>query len=109
MHTITHAPMPLKLFGAVLALALIAAVAVAVTLTTGPAQAQTPDNAYADPQPCGPGAATAFMPEPHEVTTGHFALFDAYWEITRDATRTPDLDSLRAPASCTPISARRSW
>ena len=39
------------------------------------------DNTYPDPQPCGPGAGTAFMEEPHEIQTGHYALFDAYWRI----------------------------
>ncbi len=39
-------------------------------------------NTYEDPQPCGPDAGNAFMPEPHEITEGHFALFDAYWEDT---------------------------
>ena len=40
MRTITHAPMPLKLFGALLALALIAGIAVTVSLTAGQARAQ---------------------------------------------------------------------
>ena len=80
MQTLSNAPMPLKLLGAALALALLAAAALAVALTTGPAAAQSPDNAYADPQPCGPGAETAYQPEPHEITAGHFALFDAYWQ-----------------------------
>ena len=80
MSIVTNASIPLKLFGAVLALALIAAVAVAITLTAGPTQAQTADNTYTDPQPCGPGAGTASMEEPHERTEGRFYLFDAYWE-----------------------------
>ena len=71
---------------AALAIAIIAT-ALAVTFPTGPAQAQNAGNAYVDPQPCGPGAATATMAEPHEVTTGHFALFEAYWYTT-----TPGLD-----------------
>ena len=80
MHTFTQAAMPLKLFGAVLVLTLIAAVAVAVALTAGPTQAQNATNTYTDPKPCGPGAETAFQPEPHEIDEGHYALFDAYWE-----------------------------
>ena len=82
MSAITNASIPLKLLGSVLTLALIAAVAVAVTLTAGPTQAQNATNTYADPQPCGPGAATAFQPEPHEIHEGHYALFDAYWQWT---------------------------
>ena len=82
MPSLTHASISVKLFGAVLVLTLIAAVAVTITLTAGPTQAQNATNTYDDPQPCGPGAATAFQPEPHEVTIGHFALFDAYWQWT---------------------------
>ena len=80
MQTLINQPLPLKLLGVALAMAIIVAVAVTVTPIIGPAAAQSPDNAYADPQPCGPGAETAYQPEPHEITQGHFALFDAYWE-----------------------------
>ena len=76
MNTFTNASVPLRLFGVVLALALVAV----ATLLVTPTSAQSPDNTYDDPEPCGPGAETAFMPEPHEITTGHYALFDAYWE-----------------------------
>ena len=71
-----------KILFAVLGLTALAIAALAVTLAAGGAQAQTADNTYADPQPCGPGAGTAFMPEPHEVTTGRFLLFDTYWQNT---------------------------
>lgn len=70
----------MKVLGVFLALGLIAAAVVAVSLTASTTQAQSPDNAYDNPQPCGPGAETPFQPEPHEITTGHFALFDGYWE-----------------------------
>ncbi len=79
MNTITEKTNQSKTIVAVLGLALLSIAALAVTLAGG-AQAQTPDNTYADPQPCGPGADTAFQPEPHEITSGHFALFDAYWQ-----------------------------
>lgn len=93
MSTVTNASIPLRLFGAVLALTLIAAVAVAVTLTAGPTQAQNADNTYSNPQPCGPGADDASMEEPHERTTGHYALFDTYWEETTPAPgESTDLD-----------------
>ena len=73
------------LYAAGLALSAFVIALLAVTIAAGTAQAQTPDNTYPTPQPCGPGpnTATAFQPEPHEVTTGHFALFDAYWEWTQ--------------------------
>ncbi|MCY3692289.1 MAG: hypothetical protein OXH30_09860 [Chloroflexi bacterium] len=84
MSTVTNASIPLRLFGAALVLAIIAAIALTVTLTAGPTQAQNATNTYDDPQPCGPAAETAYQPEPHEITEGHFALFDAYWQWTSD-------------------------
>ena len=69
-----------KVLVVALALSALAITLLAVVFASGPAQAQSPSNTYTDPQPCGPGAGTAFQPEPHEITTGHFALFDAYWE-----------------------------
>ena len=85
MNTFTNPSSPLKFFGAVLALALIAVAA----LMVAPTSAQSPPNLYGNPQPCGPGAETAFQPEPHEIHAGHFALFDAYWQWTSNE----DLDN----------------
>ncbi len=96
MDTIIKAPRRFTLYGAVLAMAAVVITLLAVAYATGPAQAQSTDGGtgggntddgvnlatYPDPQPCGPGAGTAFQPEPHEVRTGHFAFFDAYWRIT---------------------------
>ena len=61
----------------------------AVSFSAGPTQAQNSGNNYPDPQPCGPGAGTAEMDEPHEVTGGHYALFDSYWQWTQQATDGP--------------------
>ena len=66
-------------FLAALAVVALFATLVAVGMTTGTTQAQQADNTYAPPQPCGPHAGTANQPEPHEITQGHFALFDSYW------------------------------
>ena len=83
MHIITKRTHHLKFYGAVLALAALVATVLAIALAGG-AQAQNANNTYTDPQPCGPdpNTPTAFMHEPHEVTTGHFILFDAYWQNT---------------------------
>ena len=83
----------------------------AVTFAASPGQAQTPDNDYDDPQPCGPGAGTAFMEEPHEVTEGHFALFDAYWR-TRPPPSTPTVADTASVGvlhtnECPPLMVRR--
>ena len=51
-------------------------------------------NTYTDPQPCGPGAGTAFMREPHEITTGHYALFDAYWRTISEGGAGADADGV---------------
>ena len=91
MPSLTHASIPLKLAGAVLALALIAAVAVAVTLTAGPTQAQSTDNAYAPPR-CGPGFDDFYeVPEfpADQVNSGHLALFDAYYDFDADEPHRP--------------------
>ena len=97
MNAIVSAPNRFRRYVAGLGLAALAVTLLAVAFATGPAQAQddppvptptpTPTatpvvNTYPDPQPCGPGAGTASQPEPHEITTGHFALFDAYWRAT---------------------------
>ena len=80
MHTLTNIPQHFRLYTAAMALAALVIALAAVALSTGPTQAQNAGNIYDDPQPCGPGAAIAFQPEPHEVTEGHFALFDGYWQ-----------------------------
>ncbi len=82
MSTITNAPRQFRFYAAAIALAALVITLLAVTFATGPAQAQNAGNTYPDPQPCGTGAAEASQPEPHEVTEGHFALFDAYWRTT---------------------------
>ena len=88
MNTLPNLPKRTALYGAMLATAALIITLLAVTFATGPAQAQNAGNTYKDPQPCGPGQATAFQPEPHEVTTGHFAFFDAYWYTTGSAPTT---------------------
>ena len=85
MYRLTSTPRNLLLTGTILAMAVIAAALLAVAFAGGPVQAQNPGNTYPDPQPCGTGAATAFMEEPHEVTEGRFALFDGYWRATGDS------------------------
>ena len=97
---------------AVAALAIFAVAAVmllASGFNTSPAQAQggstdgsTGSNTspWPDPQPCGPGASKAEQPEPHEVTKGHFALFDSYeyieGDLGDDADEAPSPNVLRA-------------
>ena len=111
MDTLTNIPKQLKLAGAMLAMAALVITLLAATLATGPAQAQSPGNTdsypnlstYPNPQPCGPGAGTAFMEEPHEITTGHYALFDAYW---RTISNGGGPSTRMASACCTPTSAR---
>ena len=87
MSSIINGPKQIRFYAAAIALAALAITLLAVAYATGPAQAQGTGNTddytnlstYPNPQPCGPGAGTAFMEEPHEITTGHYALFDAYW------------------------------
>ncbi len=92
MRTITQRTPQLKLYGAVLVLTALVATVVAIAMAGG-AQAQSLDNTYPDPAPCGPGALTASMEEPHEIRSGHFALFDAYWELTHRASNDDPRDT----------------
>ena len=87
---------------AVAALAIFAVAAVMLLAGSSPTQAQSQGNiddyvnlsTYPDPQPCGPGAGTASMAEPHEITTGHYALFDAYWRTISEGGGGPDADGV---------------
>ena len=93
MATIINGSRRIRFYAAVLAVAALAITFLAVAYSTGPAQAQSETNDYAEPRPCGPGSNTdvAFQPEPHEITSGQYALFDAYWEWTRlDDPNNPD-------------------
>ena len=103
MDKLTQAPKHIKLTGAMLAVAALFIGLLAVAFATGPAQAQSLDNDYDDPQPCGPGAATASMKEPHEVTTGRFALFDAYWEAKHRSTGDEPNEGVMHTNQCPPL------
>ena len=78
MDTITNAPNRFKLFGAGLTLAALVIAVLAVTFATGPAQAQAPGD---EPPLCGPGQSNDNFPAQPlaEVSSGHYAIFDAYW------------------------------
>lgn len=80
--TLSKAPRKISLYLAAMALAALVITVLAVSFTSNPAQAQNTGDDHGTPTPCGPGrnTDTASQPEPHEVTKGHFALFDAYWE-----------------------------
>ena len=106
MNAVANVPNRFKLYATVLALAVLVITLLAVTFASGSAQAQdntptptpTPTaNTYADPQPCGPGAGTAFQPEPHEVHEGHFALFDTYWQPGSNSPNTGKLRTNLCP------------
>ena len=78
-------PGSMKLLSVVLALGLVAAVAVTIALTTDLANAQSggANIVYEDPQPC---SAETYIPDPAEVIdSGHYALFDAFWDNQADA------------------------
>ena len=104
MQAIVNAPNRFRRYMAGLGLAALAVTLLAAAVAGGPAQAQNPTNTYDDPQPCGPGPeslAPAFMEEPHEVTSGHYALFDAYWEHF-DVGDDPDNDGVPHLNTCPP-------
>ena len=78
MSTITSAPNRFKLYGAGLTLAALVIAVLAVTFATGPAWAGV---VGAVPNPCGPGQDPANFPDDPaaQKSSGHYALFDAYW------------------------------
>ena len=79
--------------------ALLVALLIAAAVTANNTRAQGAGSAddypnlstYDNPQPCGPGAGDASMEEPHEITSGHYALFDAYWRTTSNGERDIDV------------------
>lgn len=89
MHTITHRTQQLKFYGAILAMAALVATVLAVAMAGG-AQAQS--ETYADPHPCGPGF-DEFYPLPEfpvdQVSAGHYAIFDAYYDLDADQPHRP--------------------
>ena len=105
MNTIVRKPTKTILYGAALTAVALVITLLAVSFATGPAQATGPiggtgDNpsypnlsTYPNPQPCGPGApGIADMKEPHEITSGHYALFDAYWRTIEEGRRVGNMD-----------------
>ena len=111
MKALNETPINLRAVGITMTLAALAIALVAVAFTAGPAWAQTPPGGSADdgntdgdsagytnlstypnPQPCGPGAGDASMQEPHEIRTGHYALFDAYWRTIKEGANVGGMD-----------------
>ncbi len=93
MTMLTTIPRRFKLFGATLAMAALAAALLTVFFTAGPTQAQS--EAYEDPKPCGPGFDEFYdLPvNPHdEVDSGHYAIFDAYYDLDADEPHRPTKD-----------------
>ena len=80
MHTLTNAPIQLKITGAVLAIAALAIALAWVAITAGPTMAQS--NPYDDPKPCGPDQVPGNPDE--TITSGHYAVFDAYWDFDKE-------------------------
>ncbi len=78
MDTVTKTPRKIILYTAGLALAALVIGLLAVTMTASPALAQ---GAGATPPVCGPGQDPDNFPEnpAAQKSSGHYALFDAYW------------------------------
>ena len=108
INTIVRKPTKTILYGAALTAVALVIALLAVSFATGSAQADgstggtsggTSDptypnlSTYDDPQPCGPGAdGILFMDEPHEIRTGHYALFDAYWRTIKEGASIQGMD-----------------
>ncbi len=81
MNTLTKAPIQLKITGAVLAIAALLVALLAVAMTVGPTMAQT--NPYPEPKPCGPGQDPVPDSPDATVTSGHYGVFDGYWDFEK--------------------------
>ena len=81
-----------------LAMAALVITLLAVNFAAGPAQAQNADGTHPNPQPCGPGAADVSDKPTKEITSGHYALFDAYWwKFDKDAEKSGTLNNNLCP------------
>ena len=78
MATLTTASTRTKITGAVLATAALLIALLAVIMTVGSTMAQT--DPYPNPKPCGPGQQAAPDSPDATITTGHYAVFDGYWD-----------------------------
>ena len=85
-------------------LALAAALMVATGLATAmPSAAQGGDTyvTAGNTTPCGPGAADTPANPTAVINSGHFALFDVYWDNTNDATSGKTLNNNLCPPAVT--------
>ena len=81
MQAFAITPKRLTLYAAALALAALVVTVVAASFATGSALAQAPTgNEYPTPKPCGPGQDNYPANHDEVVSSGHYALFDAYWQ-----------------------------
>ena len=78
MNTMYRKRMQLSVF-AVAALAMVGLLLAAV-MTAGPTRAQT--DPYPEPKPCGPGQHDVPDSPDATITSGHYGVFDGYWDFT---------------------------
>lgn len=87
-----------KLYAAAMMLAALVIALLAVNFAAGPIQAQNADGSHPDPQPCGPGAAKVADNPDKQITSGHYALFDAYWwKFDKNAKKSGTLNNNLCP------------
>ena len=99
MENILKVPRKITFYGAVLTLSALVIAVLAVTLATGPAWAGVVGNV---PDPCGPGRDNFPDNPAAQKTTGHYALFDAYWlpaDLGDDAEKDGTLNNNLCPPS----------
>ena len=110
MQALAFTPKRITLYAAVLAMAALVVTVLAVSFATGPAQAQDAANTFPNPQPCGPGLPDSNFPgnPAEQITSGHYALFDAYWHWAtvktiedEDSKNTGSLNNNQCPPAVT--------
>lgn len=97
----------ITLYAAVMVMAALVGALLLTSFTGGSAQAQAPTgNAYDDPQPCGPGQQNPPTTDAaEEVPSGHYALFDVYWQRAANLGDEPDKETGSLNANLCPPSA----
>ena len=84
MNVIANIPTKTIIYGAALAATALVIALLAVSYAAGPAWAHTPDGTFPKPEPCGPGAQDVPGDPAATITSGHYAVFDGYWDSEKE-------------------------
>lgn len=81
MKAINDITINVRAVGITMTLAALVIALLAVAMSASPTMAQTPP--YPDPKPCGPNQHPVPDPADATITSGHYAVFDGYWDFDK--------------------------